>query len=168
MNIGILAAWPLLASSVPLGRNRRPRHLAFRYTGASQPVPCVRSCRVGPSRDWQPRPVNKWPSGSIRASASDCNRLAVRSIAHDLPRCCCPQHVRLITNLRTIMAPDFLVKITGSFAFPASGNPGAVHCAGFNCSIPQKVAVIAHLDGLDKSAEIIGAGGYVIPERQLQ
>jgi shikimate dehydrogenase len=29
--------------------------------------------------------------------------------------------------------------------------------AGFNCSLPHKVAVIAHLDGLGESARIIGA-----------
>lgn len=33
----------------------------------------------------------------------------------------------------------------------------AMNWAGFNCSIPHKVAVIAHLDGLAKSARIIGA-----------
>jgi hypothetical protein len=34
---------------------------------------------------------------------------------------------------------------------------------GFNCSIPHKVAVIEHLDGLGDSAMVIGA-----PERTLQ
>ena len=33
----------------------------------------------------------------------------------------------------------------------------AMNWAGFNCSIPHKVAVIEHLDGLGESAEIIGA-----------
>lgn len=33
---------------------------------------------------------------------------------------------------------------------------------GFNCSIPHKVAVIAHLDGLAPSAEIIGAVNCVV------
>jgi shikimate dehydrogenase len=33
---------------------------------------------------------------------------------------------------------------------------------GFNCSIPHKVAVIAHLDGLGKSAEIIGAVNTIV------
>lgn len=33
---------------------------------------------------------------------------------------------------------------------------------GFNCSIPHKVAVIDHLDGLGKSAEIIGAVNTVV------
>ncbi|HMX12095.1 MAG TPA: shikimate dehydrogenase [Burkholderiaceae bacterium] len=33
---------------------------------------------------------------------------------------------------------------------------------GFNCSIPHKVAVIAHLDGLGASAEIIGAVNTVV------
>ena len=33
----------------------------------------------------------------------------------------------------------------------------AMGWAGFNCSIPHKVAVIQHLDGLGKSAEVMGA-----------
>jgi len=33
---------------------------------------------------------------------------------------------------------------------------------GFNCSIPHKVAVIDHLDGLGKSAEIIGAVNTIV------
>ena len=33
---------------------------------------------------------------------------------------------------------------------------------GFNCSIPHKVAVIAHLDGLGGSAEIIGAVNTIV------
>jgi shikimate dehydrogenase len=33
---------------------------------------------------------------------------------------------------------------------------------GFNCSIPHKVAVIAHLDGLGESAEIIGAANTIV------
>lgn len=33
---------------------------------------------------------------------------------------------------------------------------------GFNCSIPHKVAVIAHLDGLGESAEIIGAVNTIV------
>lgn len=33
----------------------------------------------------------------------------------------------------------------------------AMNWAGFNCSIPHKVAVIKHLDGLGESAQIIGA-----------
>ena len=33
---------------------------------------------------------------------------------------------------------------------------------GFNCSIPHKVPVIAHLDGLGKSAEIIGAVNTIV------
>jgi shikimate dehydrogenase len=33
----------------------------------------------------------------------------------------------------------------------------AMNWAGFNCSIPHKVAVIEHLDGLGESAKIIGA-----------
>lgn len=35
---------------------------------------------------------------------------------------------------------------------------------GFNCSIPHKVAVIDHLDGLGKSAEIIGAVNTIVRE----
>jgi shikimate dehydrogenase len=33
----------------------------------------------------------------------------------------------------------------------------AMNWAGFNCSLPHKVAVIQHLDGLGESAEIMGA-----------
>lgn len=36
---------------------------------------------------------------------------------------------------------------------------------GFNCSIPHKVAVIEHLDGLAASAEIIGAVNTVVIDR---
>jgi shikimate dehydrogenase len=38
----------------------------------------------------------------------------------------------------------------------------AMAWAGFNCSIPHKVAVIAHLDRLAESAEIIGAVNCVV------
>lgn len=38
----------------------------------------------------------------------------------------------------------------------------AMGWAGFNCSIPHKVAVIAHLDGLGDSARIIGAVNTII------
>jgi shikimate dehydrogenase len=38
----------------------------------------------------------------------------------------------------------------------------AMGWAGFNCSIPHKVAVIEHLDGLGASAEIIGAVNCVV------
>ena len=34
--------------------------------------------------------------------------------------------------------------------------------AGFNCSLPHKVAVIEHLDGLAPSAEVIGAVNTVV------
>ena len=34
--------------------------------------------------------------------------------------------------------------------------------AGFNCSLPHKVAVIQHLDGLGESAEIMGAVNCVV------
>ena len=92
---------------------------------------------------------------------------------------------------------NFLPKLTGSFAFPASENPtvemveaayrhhkmhmryinvevgpdnlrkaieGAIAMGwiGFNCSIPNKVEVIQHLDKLAKSAEIIGAVNCVV------
>ena len=33
---------------------------------------------------------------------------------------------------------------------------------GFNCSLPHKLAVIAHLDGLAESAELIGAVNCVV------
>ncbi len=38
----------------------------------------------------------------------------------------------------------------------------AMGWAGFNCSIPHKVAVIDHLDGLGQSAEIMGAVNTVV------
>ncbi len=38
----------------------------------------------------------------------------------------------------------------------------AMGWAGFNCSIPHKVAVIQHLDGLGESAEIIGAVNTIV------
>jgi shikimate dehydrogenase len=38
----------------------------------------------------------------------------------------------------------------------------AMGWAGFNCSIPHKVAVISHLDGLGDSAQIIGAVNCVV------
>ena len=38
----------------------------------------------------------------------------------------------------------------------------AMNWVGFNCSIPHKVSVIAHLDGLGKSAEIIGAVNTIV------
>jgi shikimate dehydrogenase len=38
----------------------------------------------------------------------------------------------------------------------------AMGWVGFNCSIPHKIAVIEHLDGLGKSAEIIGAVNTVV------
>jgi shikimate dehydrogenase len=39
---------------------------------------------------------------------------------------------------------------------------GAMGWVGFNCSIPHKVAVIEHLDGLGASAEVIGAVNCVV------
>jgi shikimate dehydrogenase len=38
----------------------------------------------------------------------------------------------------------------------------AMRWAGFNCSLPHKVAVISHLDGLGQSAAIIGAVNCVV------
>jgi shikimate dehydrogenase len=38
----------------------------------------------------------------------------------------------------------------------------AMGWAGFNCSLPHKVAVIEHLDGIGQSAEIIGAVNTVV------
>src|SRR5262245_37495103 len=38
----------------------------------------------------------------------------------------------------------------------------AMNWAGFNCSLPHKVAVIQHLDGLGQSAEIMGAVNCVV------
>jgi shikimate dehydrogenase len=38
----------------------------------------------------------------------------------------------------------------------------AMGWAGFNCSLPHKVAVIGHLDGLGQSAEIMGAVNCVV------
>jgi len=38
----------------------------------------------------------------------------------------------------------------------------AMGFAGFNCTIPHKVAVIQHLDGLGKSAELMGAVNCVV------
>ena len=38
----------------------------------------------------------------------------------------------------------------------------AMGWAGFNCSLPHKVAVIEHLDGLGESAEIMGAVNCVV------
>jgi shikimate dehydrogenase len=38
----------------------------------------------------------------------------------------------------------------------------AMGWAGFNCSIPHKVAVIEHLDGLGDSAAVIGAVNCVV------
>lgn len=38
----------------------------------------------------------------------------------------------------------------------------AMRWAGFNCSLPHKVAVIAHLDGVGESASVIGAVNCVV------
>ena len=94
-------------------------------------------------------------------------------------------------------SPDFLPKITGSFAQPAAENPTvtmveaaykhhglhfrylncevspenlaaaiagatAMGWTGFNCSIPHKVAIIKHLDGLGESAQLIGAVNTIV------
>ena len=92
---------------------------------------------------------------------------------------------------------NFLSKLTGSFAIPASENPTVaiieaayrhhnldwryINCEvpperlgdavrgakamgwmGFNCSIPHKIRVIEHLDGLGDSAKIIRAVNTVV------
>jgi shikimate dehydrogenase len=44
----------------------------------------------------------------------------------------------------------------------AVGGATAMGWAGFNCSMPHKVAVISHLDGLGESAAIIGAVNCVV------
>src|SRR6266540_1530463 len=41
----------------------------------------------------------------------------------------------------------------------------AMGWVGFNCSIPHKVAVVAHLDGLGESAAIVGAASLTIVNR---
>ena len=41
----------------------------------------------------------------------------------------------------------------------------AMGWAGFNCSLPHKVAVIEHLDGLGESARLIGAVNCVVRDR---
>lgn len=38
----------------------------------------------------------------------------------------------------------------------------AIGLKGFNCTIPHKIAVIEHLDGLGKSAETMGAVNCVV------
>ena len=38
----------------------------------------------------------------------------------------------------------------------------AMGWAGFNCSLPRKIAVIKHLDGLGESARLIGAVNCVV------
>ena len=38
----------------------------------------------------------------------------------------------------------------------------AMNWAGFNCSLPNKVEVIQHIDGLGESAEVIGAVNCVV------
>jgi shikimate dehydrogenase len=45
---------------------------------------------------------------------------------------------------------------------PAVAGARAMNWAGFNCSLPHKVAVIQHLDGLGTSAEIMGAVNCVV------
>ncbi|HZB68582.1 MAG TPA: shikimate dehydrogenase, partial [Ornithinibacter sp.] len=44
----------------------------------------------------------------------------------------------------------------------AVGGARAMGWAGFNCSLPHKVAIIEHLDRLAKSAEVIGAVNTVV------
>src|SRR5580693_8817443 len=42
----------------------------------------------------------------------------------------------------------------------------AMGWAGFNCSLPHKVAVIAHLDGLGESAAVMGAVNCVVRRQE--
>ena len=44
----------------------------------------------------------------------------------------------------------------------AVAGAGAMGFVGFNCTIPHKVAVIQHLDGLGESAEVMGAVNCVV------
>ena len=56
--------------------------------------------------------------------------------------------------LNTEVAPENLAA--------AVAGARAMNWAGFNCSIPHKVAVIEHLDGLGESAQVIGAVNCVV------
>ena len=56
--------------------------------------------------------------------------------------------------LNTEVAPEHLAA--------AVAGARAMNWAGFNCSIPHKVAVIEHLDGLGESAQVIGAVNCVV------
>jgi shikimate dehydrogenase len=53
-------------------------------------------------------------------------------------------------------------EVTGDQLGQAVRGAVAMGWAGFNCSIPHKVAVLAHLDRLAESAEIIGAVNCVV------
>ena len=56
--------------------------------------------------------------------------------------------------LNTEVAPENLAA--------AVAGTRAMNWAGFNCSIPHKIAVIEHLDGLGESAQVIGAVNCVV------
>ena len=56
--------------------------------------------------------------------------------------------------LNTEVAPENLAA--------AVSGARAMNWAGFNCSIPHKVAVIEHIDGLGESASVIGAVNCVV------
>ncbi|NVK40874.1 MAG: shikimate dehydrogenase [Oceanospirillaceae bacterium] len=53
-------------------------------------------------------------------------------------------------------------EVTPALLADAVRGARAMNWAGFNCSIPHKVAVIDHLDGLGESAQIIGAVNTVV------
>jgi shikimate dehydrogenase len=53
-------------------------------------------------------------------------------------------------------------EVTSKDLAAAVGGAKAMGWAGFNCSIPHKIAVIEHIDHVGKSAEIIGAVNTVI------
>jgi shikimate dehydrogenase len=54
------------------------------------------------------------------------------------------------------------MEVTPSDLGDAVRGARAMGWQGFNCSIPHKVAVITHLDGLGQSAEIIGAVNTIV------
>lgn len=53
-------------------------------------------------------------------------------------------------------------EVSPKFLGDAVRGAKAMGWAGFNCSIPHKVAVVEHLDGLGQSAEIIGAVNTIV------
>ena len=65
------------------------------------------------------------------------------------------RHHHLYWRYLTIeVAPDGLAD--------AVRGAGAMGFAGFNCTIPHKIAVIEHLDGLGESASLMGAVNCVV------